>query len=193
MALAGHQGLVGVKGMVRVEAVSINSEHRFSKLNTDVIQLVRERGVEDDAHFGQTVQHLHLIKKDPLRVNLRQVHLIALERINEWNRLGHPVLCGSLGENITTSGVDLEYLPAGTRMRFQSGAEILLTGLRKPCHQVDKFSKGLLKVTVADPKDSEVPYKIGVMGIVVVTGEVLRGEQIRLCLPSEPHQLMAKV
>ena len=76
---------------LKVEAVSTNTEHRFSKVNTNVIQLVRERGVEDDAHFGQTVQHLHLIKKDPSQVNLRQVHLIALERINEWNRLGHPV------------------------------------------------------------------------------------------------------
>jgi len=178
---------------VRVEAVSTSAEHSFSKVNTDVIQLVRERGVEDDAHFGQTVQHLHLIKKDPNRNNLRQVHLIALERINEWNRLGHPVRCGSLGENITTSGVDLEYLPAGTRMRFQSGAEILLTGLRKPCHQVDKFSAGLLKLTLADTKDSEVPYKIGVMGVVVVTGEVVSGEEIQVCLPLEPHELMVKV
>lgn len=178
---------------VRVKAVSTNAEHSFSKVNTDVIQLVRERGVEDDAHFGQTVQHLHLIEKDPSRANLRQVHLIAIERINEWNRLGHRVRCGSLGENITTSGVDLEHLPAGTRMRFQSGAEILLTGLRKPCHQVDKFSKGLLKLTIADSNDSDVPYKIGVMGIVVVAGEVVRGEEIKLILPPAPHEPMTKV
>lgn len=193
MALAGHQGLGEITTMVRVEAVSTNAEHSFSKLNTDVIQLVRERGVEDDAHFGLTVQHLHLIKKDPSRTNLRQVHLIAIERINEWNRLGHRVRCGSLGENITTSGVDLEYLPAGTRMRFQSGAEILLTGLRKPCHQVDKFSRGLLKLTMADSKQSEVPYTIGVMGVVLNTGDVVSGEEIQVCLPPEPHQLMVKV
>ncbi len=178
---------------VRVEAVSTNAEHGFSKVNTDVIQLVRERGVEDDAHFGQTVQHLHLIKKDPSRANLRQVHLIAIERINEWNRLGHPVRCGSLGENITTSGVDLEYLPAGTRMRFQSGAEILLTGLRKPCHQVDKFSKGLLKLTVADSTNCPVPYEIGVMAVVVVAGEVLSNDEIKLIFPPAPHEPMTKV
>ncbi len=178
---------------VRVEAVSTNAEHSFSKVNTDVIQLVRERGVEDDAHFGQTVQHLHLIEKDPSRANLRQVHLIAIERINEWNRLGHRVRSGSLGENITTSGVDLEHLPAGTRMRFQSGAEILLTGLRKPCHQVDKFSKGLLKLTVADPKNCPVPYKIGVMGVVVVAGGVSSNDEIKLIFPPVPHEPMTKV
>ena len=177
----------------KVEAVSMNLDHGFSKTSVDTIRLVRGLGVEHDAHFGETVQHLHLIKKDPNRTNLRQVHLIALERINEWNRLGHPVCCGSLGENITTSGVDLEYLPAGTRMRFQSGAEIQLTGLRKPCHQVDKFSTGLLELTMAESKDSEVPYKIGVMGIVVVTGEVVRGEEIKLIFPPVPHEPMTKV
>ena len=193
MALARHQGLAEMTTKMKVEAVSTDIEHRFSKMNTNVIQLVRERGVEDDAHFGQTVQHLHLIKKDPSQVNLRQVHLIALERINEWNLLGHPVRCGSLGENITTSGVDLEYLPAGTRMRFQSGAEILLTGLRKPCHQVDKFSKGLLKLTVAESKNCSVPYKIGVMGVVVVAGEVSSDDEIKLIFPPVPHEPMTKV
>lgn len=193
MALTGYQGLVGMRAKGKVEAVSANTEHSFSKLNTEVIQLVRELGVEGDAHFGQTVQHLHLIKKDPARVNFRQVHLIALERINEWNSLGHPVQCGSLGENITTSGIDLEHLPAGTRMQFQSGAEILLTGLRKPCHQVDQFSVGLLKLTISDTKDNKIPYRIGVMGIVLETGKVRKGEGIQLLLPPEPYQAMEKV
>ena len=177
----------------RVEAVSANIDHGFSKATMDVIRVIRSYGVETDAHFGTKVQHLHLIKKDPTRPNLRQVHLIALERINEWNTLGHPVRCGSLGENITTSGVDLEHLPAGTRIRFQSGAEILLTGLRKPCHQVDKFSPGLLKLTVSETKDAEIPFRIGVMGVVLVTGEIVRGEGIQLLLPSEPHHFMEKV
>ena len=177
----------------KVEAVSVNTDHGFSKVNMDVIRVIRDHGVEADAHFGTTVQHLHLIKKDPTRPNLRQVHLIALERINEWNALGHPVGCGSLGENITSSGLDLEHLPVGTRMRFGSGAEILLTGLRKPCHQVDNFSAGLLRLTMSDTKETKVPYKIGVMGVVLVTGEISKGEGIELFLPPEPHQFMVKV
>ena len=104
-----------------------------------------------------------------------------------------PLALKSLGENITTSGVDLEHLPAGTRMRFHSGAEILLTGLRKPCHQVDKFSKGLLKLTVADPKNCSVPYKIGVMGVVVVAGGVSSDDEIKLIFPPVPHEPMTKV
>ena len=177
----------------KVEALSANANHDFSKVNIDVIRVVRDHGVEADAHFGTTVQHLHHIKKDPTRPNLRQVHLIALERIHEWNALGHPVRCGSLGENITTSGLDLEHLPAGTRMRFGSGAEILLTGLRKPCRKVDKFSTGLLKLVVSDTKDAEIPFRIGVMGVVLVTGEIFKGEVFQLFLPSGPQQFMVKV
>ena len=177
----------------KVEAVSANKDHSFSKVNTDRIRVVRDHGVKADAHSGTTVQHLHLVKKDPTRPNLRQVHLIALERIHEWNALGHPVRAGSLGENITTSGLDLEHLPAGTKMRFSSGAEILLTGLRKPCHQVDKFSSGLLKLTVSGKEDTEIPFRIGVMGIVLKTGEVRKGEGIQLHLPAEPYEAMKKV
>ena len=177
----------------KVEAVSANKGHSFTKVNMDRIRVVRDHGVEADAHFGTTVQHLHLIKKDPTRPNLRQVHLIALERIREWNALGHPVRCGSLGENITTSGLDLEHLPAGTKMRFSSGAEILLTGLRKPCHQVDKFSAGLLRLAVSDTKDAKIPFRIGVMGVVLAAGEILKGEDIQVVLPPEPHQFMEKV
>jgi len=179
--------------MVRVEAVSTNAEHGFSKANTQVIQLVRGHGVEDDAHFGQTVQHLHLIKKDSSQANLRQVHLIALERINEWESLGHPVRCGALGENITTSGIDLEHLPDGTRLRFPGGAEILLTGLRKPCHQVESFSPGLLRLATAVAEGGEVPYRIGVMGVVKVAGEVSVGGEISVLFPPGPHRPMVQV
>jgi len=179
--------------VARVEAVSVNRDHGFSKANMDTIRLVRGLGVEHDAHFGETVQHLHLVKKDPGRVNLRQVHLIALERINEWESLGHPVRCGALGENITTGGIDLEHLPDGTRLRFPGGAEILLTGLRKPCHQVESFSPGLLRLATAVAQGGEVPYRIGVMGVVTVAGEVSAGEEISVLFPPGPHRPMVQV
>ena len=55
----------------KVEAVSANKDHSFTKVNMDRIRLVRDHGVEADAHFGTTVQHLHLVK-DPTGPNLRQ-------------------------------------------------------------------------------------------------------------------------
>ena len=46
----------------KVEAVSANKDHSFTKVNMDRIRVVRDHGVEADAHFGTTVQHLHLVK-----------------------------------------------------------------------------------------------------------------------------------
>ena len=68
----------------KVEAVSANKGHTFTKVNMDRIRVVRDHGVEADAHFGTTVQHLHLIKKDPTRPNLRQV---APDRAREDSRM----------------------------------------------------------------------------------------------------------
>jgi protein-tyrosine-phosphatase len=39
----------------KVEAVSANTDHDFSKVNKGVIRVVRDYGVEADAHFGKTV------------------------------------------------------------------------------------------------------------------------------------------
>jgi MOSC domain-containing protein YiiM len=46
---------------------------------------------------------------------------------------------------------------------------------------------------VSDEKGTEIPYRIGVMGIVLVTGEILKGEGIQLSLPPEPYRFMVKV
>jgi MOSC domain-containing protein YiiM len=49
-----------------------------------------------------------------------------------------------LGENITTEGIELLALPENTILKFAGGAEIVITGLRNPCAQLDNFQKGLL-------------------------------------------------
>ena len=46
---------------------------------------------------------------------------------------------GEMGENVTTSGIDLLGLPTGARLRLGNAAVIEVTGLRNPCHQLDKL------------------------------------------------------
>ena len=173
-----------------VAAASLNYGHNFSKINIDSIRLIEDRGILGDAHYGETVQHFHLAKKDPERANLRQVHLIASERIREWQESGHSVNFGSLGENITTCALNLESLPKGARLKFDSGAEIILVGLRKPCLQVDKFSCGLLQLTITKNELELVTYIIGVMAIISRGGEVYKGDRIKVTLPPLPHQAL---
>ena len=98
-----------------VIAVNRNGEHSFTKLNQAVIELVAGLGVRGDAHAGATVKHRVRVREDPTRPNLRQVHLIHAELLDELRAKGLVVQPGELGENITTSGIDVLALPTGTR------------------------------------------------------------------------------
>src|SRR4051794_9667642 len=129
--------------MARVTAVSLNATHALSKRPTAVIRLIAGVGVEGDAHAGETVKHRSRVRRDPSQPNLRQVHLIHEELHEELRRAGYDVKPGDMGENVTTSGLDLLLLPAGARLRLGAEAEIEITGLRNPCVQLDGFQDGL--------------------------------------------------
>jgi len=71
-------------------------------------------GVEGDAHAGAFVRHRYLARRQPRLPNLRQVHLIPAELFASLSDAGFQVAAGALGENITTTGLDLERMPLGT-------------------------------------------------------------------------------
>src|SRR5919107_624523 len=106
--------------MGEVRAVSCNGVYSFSKPNRDEIVLVPGLGVEGDVHAGVTVRHRSRVRADPSQPNLRQVHLIQSELFGAVAGSGHAVAPGQLGENVTTSGLDLLRLPRGTVLRFGS-------------------------------------------------------------------------
>src|SRR5437879_1143914 len=68
-----------------VIGVFISTSHTFSKFPKEYINLVAGLGVEGDAHYGPTVQHVSDKRKDPDRSNLRQVHLLDAEILAEVN------------------------------------------------------------------------------------------------------------
>jgi MOSC domain-containing protein YiiM len=174
----------------RVVGVNREGKHRFSKRAEDAIRLVAGLGVEGDAHFGATVQHLSRVRRDPTQPNLRQVHLIHRELFDEVTA---DVAPGQLGENITTEGVDLLGLPRGALLRLGSQAVIRLTGLRNPCVQIERFRPGLLKQVVGTDDDGAVVRKAGVMAVVVSGGIVAPGDPIEVRLPDAPFEALAPV
>lgn len=171
-----------------VEAVSLSPRHGFSKANALEVRLVAGIGVEGDAHAGPIVQHVFDRRRDPARPNLRQVHLIHGELLDELAVQGYAVKPGDLGENLTTRGVRLLDLPAGTRLRVGDEAVLELTGLRKPCVQIDRFRTGLLKAVVDRDESGAVVHKAGVMSVVLVGGVVRPGDEVAVELPALPHE-----
>lgn len=171
-------------------ALARDGEHRFSKRPCDALRLLAGLGVEGDAHSGRTVQHLSRIAREPGAPNLRQVHLIHAELYEELAGCGFSAAPGQLGENITTSGLDILGLSRGTRLMFGSEAVIEITGLRNPCQQLDGLARGLLQAVLDKREDGSLVRKAGVMAVVAVGGEVRVGDRIQLVsLPAVHHPL----
>lgn len=179
--------------MSTVVAVSSSAEHSFSKPNRDRITLLAGLGVEGDAHAGVTVKHRSRVAQDPTQPNLRQVHLLHEELFAEVAREGFSVRPGELGENITTTGVDLLGLPEGALLRIGADAVVEITGLRNPCRQIDDFQDGLLKQVVGRDESGRVVRKAGIMGVVREGGVVRPGDAIEVELPEGPHRPLDRV
>jgi MOSC domain-containing protein YiiM len=177
----------------RVVAVSRRPTHRLAKDPASAIRLLAGLGVEGDAHAGETVQHRSRKRWRPHLPNLRQVHLIAHELLDELNERGFDVAPGQMGENVTTRGVDLLALPRGARVRLGGAAVVEVTGLRNPCVQLDRFRDGLMEATLEREPDGALRRRAGVMGIVVAGGEVRPGDAVAVELPAAPHAALEPV
>jgi MOSC domain-containing protein YiiM len=176
-----------------VTAVSRSATHTMSKPNEPAIRLVAGLGVDGDAHAGETVKHRSRVARDPMQPNLRQVHLIHAELHDELAAAGFDVAPGQMGENVTTRGVDLLALPAGTRLRLGNSAVVELTGLRNPCMQLDGIQPDLMAATLSRDEQGKLVRKAGVMTVVVETGDVRPGDPVRLEVPSPPYQPLRPV
>jgi MOSC domain-containing protein YiiM len=177
-------------GLTRQQApfvlgVFLSCTHGFTKHQQDVVVLRKGLGIEGDAHCGPLVKHRFDAARDPTRPNLRQIHLIQAELIDDLTRKGFVLRPGDLGENISTRGIDLMALPAGTRLHIGREAIVEITGLRSCCVQIDTFQPGMLREIIARV-DGKLVRKGGVMGIVVEGGEVRPEDTIVVRLPDGP-------
>ena len=177
----------------RVVAVASDSSHNFSKQLAPHIELVAGRGVADDAHEGVTVKHRSRVAADPTQPNLRQVHLIHSELFDELQAKGFQIASADLGENITTVGLDLLALPQDTLLNIGETVALRVTGLRNPCHQIERFRPGLLAAVLDRGPDGELIRKAGIMAVVQTGGTVRPGDLIEVNLPPSPHRPLDRV
>ena len=171
----------------QVIAVHTSVDHSFSKTTLNKIELVEGQGVHGDAHFGVTVQHRSRVAKDPTQPNLRQVHLLHEELLNELRAKGHRVEPGQMGENITTRGLSILALSAGTKLKLGSHAILRVTGLRNPCAQIENFQAGLLAAVLDRKNDGALVRKAGVMCAVEQSGKVQAGDRIAVIFQPEVY------
>ena len=100
----------------------------------------------------------------------RQVSLLAIESIDKMRGLGFDVNPGDFAENLTTEGIDLTFLPIGTRLSVGSGIVLEITQIGKECHVGCAIFRQIGKCIM--PKE-------GVFAKVIRGGSVKAGDIIR--------------
>lgn len=169
-----------------VVAVSSKRGHGVDKTNRLFIRLIAGQGVEGDAHCGERVKHRSRARFNPGLPNLRQVHLIHAELLDDLAGQGFVLPPGKMGENITTRGLDLLSLPKGALLTIGE-VQLEVTGLRNPCIQLERLAQGLMEACLGRDADGGLIRKAGVMGVVLAGGEIRAGDRIEARLPPSPH------
>lgn len=104
--------------MGKILAICISEKKGVQKSPIDSAVLLKDWGIEGDAHGGKW----H-----------RQVSLLSFEKIEDFRAKGADVDFGAFGENLVVEGFDLRQIPVGSR--FQIGDVLLeLTQIGKECH-----------------------------------------------------------
>lgn len=127
-------------------------------------------GLEGDAHRGS--QH-----GGPERA----VCLYSLELIERLRAEGHPIVPGSVGENVTLCGVDFDTITPGTRLHLGSEVVLEVTRYTTPCVNITAAFKG---GDFARILHKNHPGESRVYAKVIQGGRLAAGDQVRVFAPS---------
>lgn len=72
----------------------------------------------------------------------RALCLFSLERILELQEEGHPIFPGSVGENVTTTGLDWSRLEPGARLALGGEVVIEISSYTSPCRKIAASFRG---------------------------------------------------
>ncbi|MFL7813532.1 MAG: MOSC domain-containing protein, partial [Anaerolineales bacterium] len=163
-----------------VLAVCLKEQPGLPKLPAEHITLVEGYGVEGDFHAGKNIRHRYLARKDPARLNNRQVLLVDSVIQGHVQRQGINLQPGELGENILLDGVDLMAVEVGTLLEI-GPTLIELTEVREPCSQLDGIYPGLHRAVEIQTAAGVQPYA-GMLGVILKGGEVQPGDRVHVIL-----------
>ena len=154
--------------MGKILGICISEKRGTEKHEIQEANLVKDWGIEGDAHGGKW----H-----------RQVSLLSFEKIEDFRAKGAEVDFGAFGENLIVEGYDLRALPVETR--FQIGDAVLeLTQIGKECHSHCQIYKRM--------GDCIMPRE-GVFTEVVKPGHIKVDDEITMIPPKKDRPFTAAV
>ncbi len=107
----------------------------------------------------------------------RAVCLYSLELLEKLNAEGHPAYPGSMGENLTISGIAWEQLTLGSRLRVGDALVLQISAYTTPCQNIaGSFADGRF-VRLSHKRH---PGETRLYARVMETGEARTGDEVRL-------------
>ena len=137
-----------------VVAMRICVGHREPMKPVESADLTAGYGIEGDRHATSRGARTK-----------RQVLLMDVETLGAFGLEG-----GQTRENVTTRGIDLHALPAGSRVALGDEAVVEITGFCAPCGRMDEVRDGLREAMVD---------KRGMLATVIAGGAVKVGDAAR--------------
>lgn len=140
----------------KIISVNIGKDKGDKKHNVQRCMLIKDTGLENDAHAG----FMH-----------RQVSLLARESIEKIRKMGLDVNPGDFAENLTTEGIELPTLPVGTTLKVGDGIILRISQIGKECHA---------RCAIFQQIGDCVMPKEGIFAVVITGGEVKVGDTIEV-------------
>jgi len=136
--------------------VCVSAQKGTPKQPVGGIRLMKDHGVEGDAHAG-TPQ--------------RQVSLLCQESADKLRDGGLVLAPGAFAENLRVSGLERARMMPGTFLRFERGAVLQVTQIGKECHTGCAIARAVGRCVM--PTE-------GIFARVVRGGEVSAGDSLEV-------------
>lgn len=155
-----------LKGIV--QAICISEKRGIEKTEIEKAHLIKDFGIEGDAHAGKW----H-----------RQVSLLSYDKVKAFNERGAAVGHGAFGENFVVEGLDFRNLPVGSIIEVGT-AKLRMTQIGKECHSHCAIYQRM--------GECIMPHE-GVFAEVLEDGEVQKGDEMTVTLPAPDRPFTAAV
>ncbi len=141
---------------MKIVSIAVSKKKGTRKRCVEEALLVRDYGVEGDAHAGKW----H-----------RQVSFLAAESIDQAKRRGLDITFGDFAENIATTGIEWKTVPVGTRFKLGKEALVEITQIGKECQN---------KCAIYYRAGDCIMPREGVFAKVIQGGIIRCGDEIKL-------------
>ncbi len=175
-----------------VAAPSASKKHNFKKESREDVVLLPGLGILGDAHCGAHVQHLYDTARHPARPNLRQVHLLEHEFLDELRRLGFDVRPRGTGRKRHHAKSPVARTQGGITLADRNKRDSARDRAAQTVRQNRPLGKGLqAAVTIRGERFAFM--KVAVMAAVVAGGKVSLGNAIRVQQPAGTAKFLQPV